>query len=239
MADSYLGYQSPSTVDKKLDSESVVVGANTVERERVQITGRNAADIAPVDATNGLAVDNKTLPPGAATSAKQDTIIGYVDGIEALLTTIDGHIDQIEGYTDGIETLLNTIDGRVDGVEGLLTTLNGYVDQLEGYVDGIEANQATMIASLSAPSTIYNGKKTVTTAGTRVALASSQAVKSVTIKALSANTGVIYVGDSSVSSANGLQLLAGESISLDIANLNTVNLDSSVNGEGVTYIGVN
>lgn len=91
----------------------------------------------------------------------------------------------------------------------------------------------------SAPTTIYNGKKTVTTAGTRVVLAASQAVKSVTIKALSTNTGFIYVGDTSVASTNGLQLEAGETISLDIANLNTVNLDSSVNGEGVTYIGVN
>lgn len=91
----------------------------------------------------------------------------------------------------------------------------------------------------SAPTTIYNGKKSVTTAGTRVTLASSQAIKSVTIKALSTNTGIIYVGDTSVSSSNGYQLSAGESVSMDIANLNTVNLDSSVSGESVTYIGVN
>lgn len=90
-----------------------------------------------------------------------------------------------------------------------------------------------------APTTIYNGKKTVTTAGTRVTLASSQAVKSVTIKALSTNTGIIYVGDTSVASTNGFQLSPGETLSLDIANLNTVNLDASVSGESVTYVGVN
>lgn len=90
-----------------------------------------------------------------------------------------------------------------------------------------------------APTTVFNGKTTVTTAGTRVVLASSQAVKSVAIKALTTNTGTIYVGSSTVSSTNGFQLAAGDTVSLDIANLNTVNIDSSVNGEGVTYIGSN
>ena len=90
-----------------------------------------------------------------------------------------------------------------------------------------------------APTTIFNGKTTVTTAGVRVALAASQTVKSVTIKALSTNTGLIYVGNSSVASTNGYQLAAGDTISLDISNLNTVNIDSDVNGEGVSYLGVN
>lgn len=94
-------------------------------------------------------------------------------------------------------------------------------------------------STTDTPTTIYNGKKTVTTAGTRVTLASSQAVKSVVIKALAANTGIIYVGDALVASTNGFALAAGETVGLDIANLATVNLDSSVNGESVTYCGTN
>ncbi len=96
----------------------------------------------------------------------------------------------------------------------------------------------TALAALAVPSTIYNGKKAVTTAGTRVTLASSQTIKSVTIKALAANTGIIYVGDASVASTTGFQLSAGESVSFDIANLSTVNLDASVSGEAVTYLGI-
>lgn len=88
----------------------------------------------------------------------------------------------------------------------------------------------------TAPTTIYNGKKTVTTAGTRVTLAASQAVKSVVIKALAANTGLIFVGNGSVASTTGFELSAGDSVGLDVANLATVNLDSAVNGEGVSYI---
>lgn len=103
-------------------------------------------------------------------------------------------------------------------------------------VDGSAVTQPTAEV---APTTVLNGKKTVTTAGTRVVLASSTVAKSVTIKALTANTGTIYVGDSSVSASNGYALAAGDSVSLDIANLTTVNIDSSVNGEGVTYLGVN
>lgn len=97
----------------------------------------------------------------------------------------------------------------------------------------------TVTTSEAVATTIFNGKTTVTTAGTRVTLAASQAIKSVTIKALAANTGTIFVGNTTVASTNGLALAAGEAISMDIANLNTVNIDSSVNGEGVTYLGIN
>lgn len=94
------------------------------------------------------------------------------------------------------------------------------------------------IKTIDISTALYNGKKTVTTAGTRVALASSQAILSgVTVKALAANTGVIYVGNSSVASTNGFQLAAGESVFLEIADLATVYLDAAVNGEGVTYLG--
>lgn len=91
---------------------------------------------------------------------------------------------------------------------------------------------------VSSPTTVLNGKTTVTTAGTRVPLAASTTCVSVTIKALATNTGIIYVGSSTVASSNGFELAAGDSVSLDIANLNTVNIDSSVNGQGVSYLGV-
>ncbi len=93
-------------------------------------------------------------------------------------------------------------------------------------------------ATVASPGTIFNGKTTVATAGSRVTLAASQTVRSIVIKALAANTGTIYVGNTSVAASNGLQLAAGDAVSFDLTNLNTVNLDSSVNGEGVTYMAV-
>lgn len=91
----------------------------------------------------------------------------------------------------------------------------------------------------STATTIYNGKKTIATAGTQEAIAASQAVKSVTVKALSTNTGLVYVGKSTVASTDGYQLSARESVSLDVSNLSSVYVDVDTNGEGVTYIAIN
>lgn len=138
----------------------------------------------------------------------------------------------------------STVANGANAVEGTTTDAAVITDAtgtIQQYLRGLIklAVGGGFFTSEIAPTTIYNGKKTVTTAGTRVALASSQAVKSVTIKALAANTGTIFVGDGSVASTTGFALAAGDTVSLDIANLATVNLDSSVNGEGVTYLGVN
>ena len=60
--------------------------------------------------TGAVVVSSSALPTGAATSANQTTIIGHVDGIEALLTTISGNVD-------GVETLLGTIDTSLNNIE--------------------------------------------------------------------------------------------------------------------------
>lgn len=113
--------------------------------------------------------------------------------------------------------------------------LTNSITQDVAIVDGT-GNQITSFGGSTTPSTIYNGKTTVTTAGTRVALASTQAITSVVVKALAANTGIIYVGNVTVASTNGFALAAGDSVALDIANLATVYLDSSTNTQSVTYI---
>jgi hypothetical protein len=94
------------------------------------------------------------------------------------------------------------------------------------------------VTSVSAPSTVFAGQKTVTTAGTEVSLASSQTLtQGVWIKALHANTGFIYVGLNGVTSTTGFVLDNGESVFVPIANISTIFIDSSVNGEGVSYLG--
>lgn len=87
--------------------------------------------------------------------------------------------------------------------------------------------------------TIADGRTTVTTAGTRVALASSTACKNVAITAITSNTGIVVVGGSTVvaalASRRGTPLYAGDTICFDIDNLADVFIDSTVNGEGVTF----
>lgn len=89
-------------------------------------------------------------------------------------------------------------------------------------------------------STIFENQVTVTTAGTRVQLSgSSTPIRSICIKALHADTGKIYVGNSTVSSSNGYELIADLSACLDVNNINLIYIDSSVNGEGASYVAVN
>lgn len=85
---------------------------------------------------------------------------------------------------------------------------------------------------------VWNGQQNVASAGTRVQITSHSPLLSLTVKAKPTNTGLIYVGDSAVSSSNGFILSAGDSISLDIADSDFAYIDSSVDGEGVCYIGV-
>jgi hypothetical protein len=97
MANSFLGYQNPTSIDKKLDSESLVVGANTVERERIQIAGSAASDIAPVSATDGLLVNlganNDVTVAGVSTAAKQDIQTAELTAIKAAVETAVELID--------------------------------------------------------------------------------------------------------------------------------------------------
>lgn len=88
---------------------------------------------------------------------------------------------------------------------------------------------------------LEGGRKTVTTAGTAVQLATtSTEIGWVTITALEANTGVIVVSGSGVVAASGtrkgLPLAAKDSVSIPTDNLTDVWIDSTVNGEGVSYM---
>ena len=89
-------------------------------------------------------------------------------------------------------------------------------------------------------SSVFEGQVSVVTAGTRVQISgSSVPIRSVCIKALTANTGKMYVGTSSVSSSNGYELPKDLSVCLDVNDLNLIWVNSSVNGEKVSYIAIN
>lgn len=91
----------------------------------------------------------------------------------------------------------------------------------------------------SVPSGIEHGVKTVTTAGTDVALATTTTCKKVDIQAQTDNTGIIAVGGSGVdateATGTGIILYPGDTYSLEINDLASVFIDSSVDGEGVRF----
>jgi len=85
-----------------------------------------------------------------------------------------------------------------------------------------------------------SGQKTVTTAGTAVALGAQPIGGPVAVKALAANSGVVVIGcdgAGDVTTSNGFQLSAGEVIIFNhVAHLGNVWVDSAVNGEGVCWL---
>src|SRR3990172_4812190 len=90
--------------------------------------------------------------------------------------------------------------------------------------------------------TVISGQKTVTTAGTAVALGSQQINGPIVIIALDTNTNIVALGNDGaddVTVSNGLRLAAGDKILMEVGNLREIYLDSVVNGEGVSWLKLN
>ncbi len=207
------------SVDTELTTADLDTGAGTDTRAVIGLVGAKSggAALIPGDATKGLAVD--------LTATGQNSTALKVDGSAVTQPVSASSLPLPTGAATAAKQ-------PAIGTAGSAST-----DVIT--VQGIASGTALAVNSTPvSPGSILNGVTNVTTAGTRVVLASSTTCRSVTVRAKHTNTGVIYVGNSSVSSSNGYTLLPGESISLDITNLNTVNLDAATSGEGVTYLGV-
>ena len=134
---------------------------------------------------------------------------------------------------------------RIGGKDGsgntqdIITDTDGHV-QVD-VVASLPAGTAEIgvVKQYSAQSTIGHGVKTVATAGTDEALAGSTACKKVVIQAQTDNTGVIAVGasgvDATVATGTGVLLEAGDILELDIANLASVYIDATIDGDGVRF----
>ena len=96
-------------------------------------------------------------------------------------------------------------------------------------------NEEEVLARI--PESISDGSQTVTTSGTRVQLTStSTPMFFAIITALSSNTGTIWVGGSTVASGRGMPLVALQSCKVDVDDLSKIYIDSTVNGEGVSFV---
>lgn len=97
------------------------------------------------------------------------------------------------------------------------------------------------IAPVSGSGFVTN-QKVVTTSGTPVQLQTQVVTDGfqVVVKAKYANTGLIYVGNSSPNalktSGTNITLLAGSAIGITCDNVNDIWIDAAVNGEGVEWI---
>ena len=90
---------------------------------------------------------------------------------------------------------------------------------------------------ITGHSTIGHGNNTaVSNSASERITAVSTACKHIDIMAATANTGIIYVGGSGVTSATGVALYAGDVYSADIDDLSEMFVISSVDGEDVQWV---
>jgi hypothetical protein len=88
----------------------------------------------------------------------------------------------------------------------------------------------------------YDDSKTVSNAGTRVPLKATRIMAcTVTVTARVANTGNIYLGGLTIAAGRGKELVPGMAFTFPlhikpIYDLNAINIDADVNGEGVDYV---
>lgn len=97
---------------------------------------------------------------------------------------------------------------------------------------------ATLSGSLGGASAVGDGTATVTTAGTRVQLA-TVSVSKVIIQAHESNTGTIVIGGSTVVAAlagrRGTALFPTQSQAFSVTNLNLLYIDSTANGDKINF----
>ena len=126
-----------------------------------------------------------------------------------------------------------------------ITVLNstGATVSLKSTTDSGSEVTHQKIDSVAIPTTLLHGYADVTTPGTAVPLIGvSTPIKSgVTVKAHTGNTGLVYVGKSTVSNSGvnkGFELSASESVFLEIDDLYKVYVDaaSGTTGHGVCWI---
>lgn len=176
-----------------------------------------------IEAGQAIALDGPTLaaleqitvsnPPDLTGLALDATLSGAVGGPGSSPPTLPGSGSGLLGYLRAVRDLL----------AGTLTVGGTITPTAAGDVAG----------------TLTDGRKTVTTAGTAVAIRASLACKWVQVTALTSNTQQVNVGAGGVLAAagtsTGTPLAAGQSTTIPVDNASKVFVDARVAGEGVSF----
>ena len=86
---------------------------------------------------------------------------------------------------------------------------------------------------------IYSGQITVTTAGTAVQGTSTGNYTGFFVRALSGNTGNVYLGNDGaddITSGNGYELAPGDQIYIEAPNLNELWFDAATSGDKFSWL---
>lgn len=165
-----------------------------------------------------------------STEAKQDALAAIVGEVQASPTA--------NTLLDRLKTLATLLADPASQ-----TTLAAILAKIIA-APATEAKQDTGNASLSSidvklpakgGSVPVSGQKTVTTAGTAVAVGGDVDSRDLVVIADPDNSGDIYVGDSSVDAATGVKLPPGGILPCGNVNLAEIYIDADNDGEGISY----
>ena len=134
---------------------------------------------------------------------------------------ISGQVVKVSGETLIAKVSGETVIGKVSG-ETVVAKVSGEVVDIK-VPTVVKTNSIKVITSASGGQVLHSGS-----------------VVSVTIKALSANSGDIYVGGATNLPYSGLGfcLEKGEAINLDVSDFGDVYLCATVSGDRVTFLGI-
>lgn len=243
MSDDYIGIDEPSTIDKKLDVESLTVGANTVLRERVQIAGTGDTDIAPVDASLGLLVN---VSDRAARDCGKVDIAAFDASLPAGTNAI-GKLAANSGVDIGDVDILSIAagDNNIGNVDIASIAAGdnniGNVDLASAIPAGTNNIGDVDVVSQVASGFEHGSNRDVDT--TAEQLPSQAAVFGVLVKASIHNTDEVYVGKSDVTAdttdaTDGFELGPGESVLVKVNNANLIYVIGGANNQKVFWLAV-
>lgn len=128
------------------NSDAILADTANMDTNLTTIAGAVSGTEMQVD------VVTSALPTGAATAANQSTIIGHVDGIEALLTTIDADTSNLSVVGGGTEAAAIRVTIASDSTGVLSIDDNGGAITVDGTVAVTNAGLTELAAAINASS---------------------------------------------------------------------------------------
>lgn len=159
-----------------------------------------------------------------------------VPGVTETLTVGDCYTPNLVAITEALNALelccassnaiLTQIDDNTDGLEAQLATLIAQTDQIEGL--------------LAKPTAFTHGANADIDSGAneQIVVGSNPAIVGVMIQSLATNTGIIYVGDSGVTIANGYPIRPGGETVIPIDNANKLYVISDTDNQQIRWFAI-
>ena len=178
-----------------------------------------------------------SLPTGAATAAKQDTLIGHVDGIETLLTGIDADTAALAAAVAGTEVQVDVVTSALPTGAATLVEQQTQTTHQSGaatslaVIDDWDESDRAKVNPIAGQAGVQGGSGAVSATTQRVVLATDVALPAGTnaIGKLAANSGV-DIGDVDVATLPTVASASTSSVSDSTTNQTLVASNASRKG---------